>query len=517
MLLKLNSLTESLEKKYTLNENSSPYMVEFLYDNYDDRTDICDENLRGHLKVEADSPEQAIEAAKQYCRHYGYHNGSNFGFFKISDDNYTNVKVINAHELLGESLTESAKLNEKFDDSSIEKYDDYKERCADCFALVEVDNQWFCDEAQNFCELVECCPEGMGCLIESLSLNEKFSDSMPKWLKDRLGFTNAYNTAIHPVPGSGHNKGNRYDRVNKVVNTKYPNQTDNPTASRPRGFYGHESSLSLGPQFLEAGIDLNKVEVTEAPVPTKVPRQTKHQQIIPIFAFKNGQVWAKGINDREEVGANCIPGYTGDTFKKVPGSEIIDNAVAYAYIDLSAKGATDTLKQARANLKKELESISDIARGTPGTPGRDSAGHQTVRDKSGYLRTNAARYREIAKELAQKKKYKQLPALIADIEDKLIYYKQQLTMLLDEIDFSDVDGSSALMSDLADEVNRLKYATREFGNVKYDLDQINDLDKISSSDEYYANKALRDTEDCYDHLELVELNIGHLFKEVADW
>ena len=75
MFLNLKALNESFEKKYTLNENSSPYMVEFLYDDYDDRTDIFDQNLRGYLKVEADSPEQAIEAARKYCRHYGYHNG----------------------------------------------------------------------------------------------------------------------------------------------------------------------------------------------------------------------------------------------------------------------------------------------------------------------------------------------------------------------------------------------------------------------------------------------------------
>lgn len=349
-------------------------------------------------------------------------------------------------------------------------------------------------------------------LTESAKLNEKFSDSMPKWLKDRLGFTNAYNTAIHPVPGSGHNKGNRFDRINKVVSTKYPNQTDNPTASRPRGFYGHESSLSLGPQFLEAGIDLNKVEVTEAPVPTKVPRQTKHQQIIPIFAFKNGQVWAKGINDREEVGANCIPGYTGDTFKKVPGSEIINNAVAYAYIDLSAKGATDALKQERANLKKELESISDIARGTPNTAGRDSAGRRTARDKSGYLRTNAARYREIAKKLAQNRKYKKLPYLVDECSEQLDYYKQQLTMVLEDIDFSDFTSANNILERLKISIDNFKSATSRFYDLRVYLDSYQ-----NDGNTWFADKALSEAEDCHSNLEQVEGALGYLFKEVADW
>ena len=219
MLLNLKALNESFEKKYDLkeNENSSPYMVEFTYDHYNDRTDVCDANLRGHLKVEADSPEQAIEAARQYCRHYDYYGGSNFRHFRMSPDNFTNVDIINAHELLGESLTESAKLN------------------------------------------------------------EKFSDSMPSWLKKRLGYTIGYNDA--QTSGGWQT---RSSRVNKVQN-KYPNFS-RPQAQKQRGGVSRESSYALGPQFLEAGVDLNKVEVVEAPVPSKVPRATKNQQFIPIFA-----------------------------------------------------------------------------------------------------------------------------------------------------------------------------------------------------------------------------------------
>ena len=49
---------------------------------------------------------------------------------------------------------------------------DYKERCSDCPALVEEDGEWYCDEAKDFCEAVVCCPEGLGCLVEELELNE---------------------------------------------------------------------------------------------------------------------------------------------------------------------------------------------------------------------------------------------------------------------------------------------------------------------------------------------------------
>lgn len=36
---------------------------------------------------------------------------------------------------------------------------EYKCRCADCTCLVEQDNEWFCDEQQDFCKNVENCTE----------------------------------------------------------------------------------------------------------------------------------------------------------------------------------------------------------------------------------------------------------------------------------------------------------------------------------------------------------------------
>lgn len=457
MFLNLKALNESFEKKYTLNENSSPYMVEFTYDHYNDRTDICDANLRGHLKVEADSPEQAIEAARQYCRHYDYHGGSNFGHFRMSPDNFTNVKVINAYELLGESLTESAKLN------------------------------------------------------------EKFSDSMPDWLKKRLGFTIGYNDA-QSVSG-WHARRNQMDKINN----KYPDSTT-PYARKQRGGSSRESYYALGPQFLAAGVDLNKVEVTEAPVPSKVPRTTKHQQFIPIFAFANGQVWAKGINDRETAWASAIPGYNTVPFGSIPGSEIVNNAVAYAYIDLSAKGATDKIKKQRADLKAELMNLPEIERGIPGantyirsdSKGR-SIGQWVDRDKSGYLKINAARYKNIAKDLAKNKKYKRLPYLVDECSEQLEYYRQQLTMILEDIDFSDYDSSSNILARLKDSIDLFKDANSRFYDTQVYLDSYQDSIDGENENTWFADRALIEAEQCHNKLKQVEDKTGDLFKEVADW
>ena len=42
------------------------------------------------------------------------------------------------------------------------KYVEYKERCSNCFALVEGDDgEWVCDECEKNCEDIMKCPEGL--------------------------------------------------------------------------------------------------------------------------------------------------------------------------------------------------------------------------------------------------------------------------------------------------------------------------------------------------------------------
>ena len=39
----------------------------------------------------------------------------------------------------------------------------YKCRCADCFALIEKDGKWYCDECENYCENIIECDEFEDC------------------------------------------------------------------------------------------------------------------------------------------------------------------------------------------------------------------------------------------------------------------------------------------------------------------------------------------------------------------
>ena len=38
---------------------------------------------------------------------------------------------------------------------------EYRERCANCIALIEHNERWYCDISEDYVEEVEQCPEGI--------------------------------------------------------------------------------------------------------------------------------------------------------------------------------------------------------------------------------------------------------------------------------------------------------------------------------------------------------------------
>ena len=74
-------------------QNEEVYHLQYVYDTYDDNTDVADYNLRGHINVKASSEEEAIEKAKNYIDHHVY-GEYNAGHFRITDDRYTNVELV---------------------------------------------------------------------------------------------------------------------------------------------------------------------------------------------------------------------------------------------------------------------------------------------------------------------------------------------------------------------------------------------------------------------------------------
>lgn len=331
-------------------------------------------------------------------------------------------------------------------------------------------------------------------LNESVKMNEKFSDSMPKWLKDRIAYS-SISSGDSSVKNPLNSRRRRTRGGNPfAADTKYPNQV-RITGQKNRSTGEHGPELGLARQFLNQGVDISKVKIYEAPIPDKIPRRTKNQQIIPIFHLPNGQVWAVGINDREEYAGTYEP------FSRSK-QQVLDDCVDYAYIDLNDENidTVGEIRKKRAELKQELSEIPNYYR-------EDS----WDTDKSGYSNSvNTRRYKEIAKKL----KYKKLPKLVEDCGIQITEYKEQIADILEEIDILENNSeTNNLLSNLSTAMNDLRDANDFYVKALRSLDRFNDTpDKT-----YLANDVLQEIKYAQRELSYIENILKHYMKVTANW
>lgn len=337
-------------------------------------------------------------------------------------------------------------------------------------------------------------------LSESLenrySLQEAFDESMPDWLKKALGATAAHSTGVYNV---GNNKYHYNKSGHKSDKYDYP-RVD---YQQKRGAYGDEKeATSLADRFLELGIDISKMKVHDAPMPDKVPRITKNQQIIPIFKFANGQVWAKGVNDREKYYDANNP-WDEKPFKALSSKQVIDDAVEYCYIDLNDPAVADKpvadIREKRKQLLSELAQIGNYFKNT-----------HWYTDKSGYNRkVNSAKYAEKAKEL----KIKKIPQTF----DKICAEAAELVEIVKDF-VSDADIKDyGMLQQCADCFNRL---TRVQDYIRYSENSIAELIATSESDYMYNSKVnivIHYLESAQRELDRAKNHIQHFGKTVVDW
>lgn len=307
-------------------------------------------------------------------------------------------------------------------------------------------------------------------------LNEAFDESMPKWLKDRLGFT-AMRANI--------SKSN----ANKTYRDKYPGQYFSDY-KKERGQYGNESELyGLAGSFLNHNIDISKVKVHEAPVPDKVPRITKNQQIVPIFLMRNGQVWAKGINDREKYATTNKP------FPALKNDELLNDCTAYAYIDLNDLGydqqqgdkrfaGTDSIqsiRDARQDLKRELNSLPNYYRKNGGWNS----------DKSGYSNSiNVERYKKYAAVAG----FNKLESKIDDVVDRFNNCKIAIMDYLGDIQANTGDTNAQLV-EAEQFISSLGYVnrsiTRAFDTLEIAHENEQSAQGLNNYEKQYASNTVK--------------------------
>ena len=91
-------------------------------------------------------------------------------------------------------------------------------------------------------------------------------------------------------------------------------------------------------------------------------------------------------------------------------------------------------------------------------------------------------------------------------------------MTLEDVDVTtDYESAYDILNAIHYAVEDLNSASGAFQEMKEFLDRINDISNISEEDEWDAGRALAAAQNCYNKLNSMEIRLGHLFKEVADW
>lgn len=350
-------------------------------------------------------------------------------------------------------------------------------------------------------------------------LNEKFDDSMPKWLKDRLAF-NALETSL----------SHAYNKDGKVLNrwqaprAKFPDYSAMPdtTASKQRGGSYNVRDYGLMASFIDAGIDVSKLKVTEAPIPSRVPKHTVNQQFIPIFLLDTGQVWAKGINDRERFSSQYgTPAFDYDLndkpFKSIKSEDIIKHCVAYCYAEDSDADAVRTVgdtRESRKVLKQELLNIPNYSRSQNPTQ-LSSLSY----DKSGYRKISMAD--KYASELKEIKRNKNIKSIATDLEKcatLLDNYKEILVDMLGDVEVPNVNSESTTdFSEVWECASLLKDAGRKYVSVLENAKKIDDPQLYTWEKEDAINSALRGIAITQNYLDDIESKIGDRERAIVDW
>lgn len=354
-------------------------------------------------------------------------------------------------------------------------------------------------------------------LNESTELNERFSDDMPDWLKKRM--------LITKYSGGG-NRGRRDMKLHKG-NMESKNPEKDPHA-RPTyvSSKGDERSKdqSLFGKMLEKGIDLDNVKIIEGDVPAKSSDPRLKEPNIPIFLMKNGQVYAKGLNDKEEYKDG---GYKA--FRYIAMKTLLADCEKFAYID----GADDSnfnveaKKKSRGLMKQELEKDPYYNRDTK------NAGSSRYFPTKGWLQIDKSGFPvfptvdKYKNELA-KIKCDRIHDILKEKEDYINYVKEEMANILMNADVktdltnSDSDFGKAFSDGrrFGDAFNYLQNAAKALVEVEYRLDQI--FTEGYSEEEQRA-QIVRLINDSYeysnlmDYVNRLEKLAPTLFNSIIDW
>ena len=355
---------------------------------------------------------------------------------------------------------------------------------------------------------------GLNESTETTELTEKLSDSMPDWLQKRLLVTKYSN---------GGNKAYRDLKLHKG-NSDNKNPEDDyskrPTYARGRGNVNSQDQSLFG-RMLTKGINLDNVTVEEGPVPTKRTDTRLKEPNIPIFLMKNGQVYAKGLNDQEE--------YRDDgskPFKYVPMKTLLADCEKFAYIDGTDDNnfSVENKRVSRNLMNKSLQDLPNYDR----VRGVERAGQQYVPkkgwvtlDKSGYITIpTIEKYKQQLSEI----KCGKIHDILREKEDYLNYVKEELANIMMNTDIkTDLNSSGSDFNTAFSKVfDTFKRAVNDLvnleGKIKNVLDPANNYSEEEQREQivWIINHDW-DYENLMEHTKQIEKIAPTLFNSIIDW
>ena len=306
-------------------------------------------------------------------------------------------------------------------------------------------------------------------LNESVTLNERLSDSMPDWLKKRMLVTK------YSRSGSNGRRDMKLHKGDSITKNPEKDSKKEPTYVSSKGDERMKDQSLFG-KMLDKGIDLDNVKVIEGDVPTKGSDPRLKEPNIPIFLMKNGQVYAKGLNDKEEYRDG---GYKA--FRYIAMKTLLADCEKFAYID----GADDSnfnveaKKKSRGLMKQELEKDPYYNRDKAYAGGSKyirGKGWLSV-DKSGFpVFPTVEKYKDKLAEI----KCSKIHDILKEKEDYLNYVKEEMANIMMNTDIKkDFNNDSSDFSKafsngrrFGDAFNYLQAAAKALVEVEYRLDQI---------------------------------------------
>lgn len=225
-------------------------------------------------------------------------------------------------------------------------------------------------------------------LDESLfTLNEAFSESMPKWLKTSLELDTTSDWGNYGRSKPYYDTSTQKSKAKNKYKPDIEHRAFANSWGQPRGFSGKNiTNNTLFAALSELNLDLSKATFITAEVPKKFsdPRlQWPDGQYVGFLYLDNGdsrQVYAPGVNDSEN---SILPDRSGNykTLRYVPRPEILSHAKAFCYVDMTD---TNNLLGDKWDKRKEIRRNNVANRANTRLTQKDLGWGEKI-DKSGYL------------------------------------------------------------------------------------------------------------------------------------